>query len=93
MLSRQNTIRPDRFAALPTARSQLSMVRAIRAKGIALDFTSAGLRIRFPTNEILPRTVHVNAGAVNIRGPARVIWQEGSEGGFELIWAPATPIS
>lgn len=54
-------------------------------KGIALDFTSAGLRIRFPTNEILPRTVHVNAGAVNIRGPARVIWQEGSEGGFELI--------
>ena len=54
-------------------------------KGIVLDFTSAGLRIRFPTNEILPPQVRVHARAVNIDGPARVIWQEGSEVGFELI--------
>jgi len=54
-------------------------------KGIVLDHTSAGVRLRFPTNEILPLEVFVNASAVNVKGNARVIWQEGSEVGFALI--------
>ena len=54
-------------------------------KGIVLDFTPTGVRVRFPTNEIVPPFVTLNARAVNVSGPARVIWQEGSEVGFELI--------
>lgn len=79
----QDTPRPLRA----TAYREVSVVyeSGYTRKGIVLDFTSTGLRIRFPTNEILPAQVQVNAGGVNIRGPARVIWQEGSEVGFELI--------
>jgi hypothetical protein len=54
-------------------------------KGIVLDFTAGGVRLRFPTNEILPSEVYVRAGAVNVKGPARVIWQEGSEVGLTLV--------
>jgi hypothetical protein len=54
-------------------------------RGIVLDYTPTGVRLRFPTNEIMPPFVTVHAGAVNVRGPARVVWQEGTEVGFVLI--------
>ena len=46
-------------------------------KGIVLDYTA--------TNEIMPAFVTVNARAVNVSGPARVVWQEGSEVGLALL--------
>ena len=56
-----------------------------RRKGIVLDYSNTGVRLRFPTNERLPNEVVLNAKAVGLEGPARVIWQEGSEVGLALI--------
>nr|WP_321360860.1 PilZ domain-containing protein [uncultured Hyphomonas sp.] len=53
-------------------------------KGIVLDYSANGARLRFPTNESLPPTVYLNARAVGLEGPARVVWQHGSEAGFSL---------
>ena len=55
-----------------------------RRKGVVMDFTDAGLRIRFPTNELLPSVVTVNARAVWLSGEADVIWQKDSEAGLRL---------
>ena len=55
-----------------------------RRKGVVMDFTNAGLRISFPTNELLPSVVTVNARAVGLSGEADVIWQKGSEAGLRL---------
>ncbi|MEH6696722.1 MAG: hypothetical protein V7675_16900 [Hyphomonas sp.] len=52
---------------------------------IVLDYTKTGVRLRFPTNEVLPPRLIVKAAAVGISGPARVIWQHNSEVGLELI--------
>ena len=54
-------------------------------KGIVLDYSNTGVRLRFPTNEHLPSQVILHARAVNVEGPARVVWQEGSEVGLSLI--------
>ena len=61
-----------------------------RRSGIALDYSSAGVRVRFPTNEHLPPEVFLHARAVGLEGPARVVWQENSEAGLALI--PQTAI-
>mgnify|MGYP003626880906 FL=1 len=52
---------------------------------IVLDYSKTGVRLRFPTNEVLPPRVIVKAGAVGVSGPARVVWQHNSEVGLELI--------
>lgn len=54
-------------------------------KGIVLDYSDTGLRIRFPNNETMPRFLTVNARAVGISGRAQVIWQKGPEVGLKLI--------
>lgn len=56
-----------------------------RRKGIVLDFSDRGVRVRFPTVERLPETVTLAADAVGLHGPARVVWQEGSEVGLTLV--------
>ncbi|MEZ5999249.1 PilZ domain-containing protein [Hyphomonas sp.] len=55
-----------------------------RRKCIVLDYSHHGVRVRFPTNEGLPRNVHLYAKAVGLEGPARVVWQSGSEAGLTL---------
>jgi len=55
-----------------------------RRRGVVMDFTDAGLRMRFPTNELLPSVVTVNARAVGLSGEADVIWQKHSEVGLRL---------
>ncbi|WP_155839331.1 hypothetical protein [Hyphomonas chukchiensis] len=52
---------------------------------IVLDYSKTGVRLRFPTNEVLPPRVIVKAGAVGVSGPARVVWQHNSEVGLELL--------
>lgn len=54
-------------------------------KGIVLDYSDTGLRIRFPTNESLPRFLRVSARSIGIEGRAQVVWQKGSEIGLKLI--------
>jgi len=55
-----------------------------RRRGVVMDFTDAGLRMRFPTNELLPSVITVNARAVGLLGEADVIWQKDSEAGLRL---------
>ena len=56
-----------------------------RRSCVALDYSAAGIRVRFPSNEHLPPQVYLHARAVGLEGPARVVWQEGSEAGLALI--------
>lgn len=56
-----------------------------RRRGVVLDHSDTGVRLRFPTNEHLPMEVGLQANAVGLEGRARVIWQEGSEAGLALI--------
>lgn len=55
-----------------------------RRKGVVMDFIETGLRIRFPTKELLPPVVSVNARAVGIKGEADVVWQKNTEAGLRL---------
>ncbi len=55
-----------------------------RRKGVVMDFTDTGLRIRFPTNERLPSVVAVNARSVGLEGDADVVWQKNTEAGLRL---------
>jgi hypothetical protein len=84
-------------ASLPKAQNQARQKRAMvyreaaiayesgyRRKGIVLDYSESGVRIRFPTNEALPPNVYLYGRAVGLEGPARVVWQHGSEAGLAL---------
>lgn len=55
-----------------------------RRKGVVMDYTDTGLRIRFPTNEILPPVVTLTARTVGMEGEADVVWQKNSEAGLRL---------
>lgn len=55
-----------------------------RRKGVVMDFTENGLRIRFPTNERLPEVVTIHARSVGIEGEADVVWQKNTEAGLRL---------
>ena len=55
-----------------------------RRKGVVMDFTDTDLRIRFPTNELLPPVVSVNARSVGMEGEADVVWQKNTEAGLRL---------
>lgn len=54
-------------------------------KGIVLDYSDRGVRLRFSTNEALPRLLTLNARAVGVQGMAEVVWQKGSEVGLKLL--------
>ena len=98
---KSGTVDPSRIARATTTQTSDDFARPVRAqvyreatimlesgysrKGIVLDYTDTGLRIRFPTNESLPRFVAVSARAVGISGRAQVVWQKGSEVGLKLI--------
>lgn len=84
----QNLARPHR--AMVYREITVTYSSGYRRSGIALDYSSAGVRVRFPTNESLPSEVFLNARSVGLEGPARVVWQENSEAGLALI--PQTAI-
>ncbi|MGH1422494.1 MAG: PilZ domain-containing protein [Hyphomonas sp.] len=54
-------------------------------KGVVLDYSDHGVRLRFSTVERLPDEVRLKADAVGLHGAARVVWQEGSEVGLTMI--------
>lgn len=56
-----------------------------RRSGVILDHSANGVRMRFPTNERLPEAIMLNAKCVGISGRARVVWQEQSEAGLQLV--------
>lgn len=53
-------------------------------KGVVMDYTDTGVRIRFPNKERLPGIVKVNAGSLGLEGDADVIWQKDTEAGLRL---------
>ena len=95
------TVGPSRIETVTSSRRSEDYARPLRAqvyreaivttdsgysrKGIVLDYSDAGLRIRFPNNETMPRVIHVNARSVGISGRAKIVWQNGSEFGLQLI--------
>jgi hypothetical protein len=79
----QTTPRPLRGSSYREA--SVTYESGYMRKGIVLDYSASGVRLRFPTNEIMPAFVTLNARAVNVSGQARVIWQEGSEVGLVLV--------
>lgn len=95
------TVTPSRIETVTSSRRSEDYARPLRAhvyreaivtldsgysrKGIVLDYTDTGLRIRFPNNETMPRLVSVNARSIGISGRARIIWQKGSEVGLQLV--------
>ena len=78
----QNLARPARAKVYREA--AVAYDSGYRRKGIVLDYSANGVRLRFPTNEGLPPVVYLYARAVGLEGPARVVWQHGSEAGFAL---------
>ncbi len=56
-----------------------------KRKGVVLDHSDSGVRVRFPTNERMPENVILNAKSVNLHGPAKVVWQNGSEVGLTMV--------
>lgn len=55
-----------------------------RRKGVVMDYSDKGVRIRFPTNETLPARVSLDARLVGMAGDAAVVWQTNSEVGLHL---------
>jgi len=54
-------------------------------RGIVLDYSDTGVRMRFQTNEGLSPRVKLNAFGVGVYGVAEVVWQHGSEAGLKLV--------
>jgi len=77
-----NQSRPKR--AMVYREAAIAYDSGYRRKGVVLDYSASGARIRFPTNELLPATVYLYARAVGLEGPARVVWRHGSEAGLAL---------
>lgn len=59
-----------------------------KRRGVVLDYTHNGVRVRFPTTERLPEMVLLQAKAVGLEGMAEVVWQRGAEAGLQLIGEP-----
>lgn len=94
------TVDPSRVERVAASQTAEDFARPLRAqvyreatitlesgytrKGIVLDYTPNGLRIRFPTNETLPRFLTVSARSVGLEGRAEIIWQKGPEIGLKL---------
>ena len=77
-----NLLRPERAKVYREV--AIAYDSGYRRKGIVLDYTDKGARVRFPTNEKLPPMVYLYARAVGLEGPAHVVWQHGSEAGLAL---------
>lgn len=56
-----------------------------KRRGIILDYNETGVRLRFPTRERLPDHLTLEAKALKMVGPVRVVWQDGMEAGLHLL--------
>jgi len=86
---RQITARvPERARAVRTPAYREACViypSGYRRKGVVMDYSDTGLRIRFPSNESLPGRVSLDARLVGKAGGAAVVWQNYSEVGLRLL--------
>ena len=54
-------------------------------RGIVIDHSETGLRVRFQSMEALSDIIHIHVSGLNIRGTARVVWQDACDFGFEIL--------
>lgn len=54
-------------------------------RGIVVDHSDSGLRIRFQAYETLPDYVNINVPGLRIRGTARVVWRDHTEFGLQML--------
>lgn len=81
------TAEPDRARPVRSAvyrEAYVTYDSGYRRKGVVMDVTENGVRMRFPTNENLPAAVTLSARSVGLEGVADVIWQKNSEVGLRL---------
>ena len=54
-------------------------------RGIVLDHSDTGLRVRFQSMEALPDYVKVHVPGLSIKGSARIVWRDATDFGLQLI--------
>lgn len=59
-------------------------------RGIVIDQSDSGIRIRFQSHESLTDYVTLNCPELNIKGAGRVAWQDGVDMGIEILGRPQT---
>tara|TARA_Y100000052_G_scaffold22253_2_gene22925 strand:- start:27140 stop:27481 length:342 start_codon:yes stop_codon:yes gene_type:complete len=57
-------------------------------RGIVIDQSDTGIRIRFQSHETLTDYVTLNCPDLKIKGAGRVAWQDGVDIGIEILGAP-----
>jgi hypothetical protein len=56
-----------------------------KVRGIVVDHSPSGLRIRFQSYETLPEIVQLRVPGLSIKGMGRIVWQDHSDFGVEMI--------
>lgn len=56
-----------------------------KTRGIVIDHSPSGLRVRFQSMEALTDIIFITVSDLGIRGKARVVWQDATDFGFELL--------
>ena len=57
----------------------------IKYRGIVIDHSQTGVRIRFQSIEPLPDLVHLNISGLHYKGSARVVWRDTVDFGLEFV--------
>ena len=56
-----------------------------QVRGIVIDHSETGLRIRFQSYETLPEIIKLKVPALSINGMGRIVWQDQSDFGVQMI--------
>ncbi len=56
-----------------------------KVRGIVVDHSPSGLRIRFQSYETLPEVIQLRVPELSIRGMGRIVWQDQTDFGVEMI--------
>ena len=56
-----------------------------KVRGIVVDHSPSGLRIRFQSHETLPEIIQLRVPDLSIKGFDRIVWQDRTDFGVEMI--------
>lgn len=79
-------------AYIPRAERENSFKAAVvtfptgyKARGIVVDYSATGVRIRFQTIEHLPEVVTLSVPGLNMTAQARLVWSDRIDYGLEFL--------
>lgn len=75
--------RPARESAYKEA--TINTQSGVRYRGIVVDHSTTGVRIRFQSVEPLPDVVNLSVPGLHFKGTARVVWRDMVDFGLEFI--------